>query len=115
MIAPSCSRFMIGIRSSSGAEDMMTPAACTPHCRLRPSSPRAVSTTLRTSGSVSTRVRNSPPSVYRASDGSKILDSGTSLPITGGGITLVMRSPTENGMPSTRAESLTACLALMVP
>ena len=30
---------MIGMRSSSGSEDMITPAACTPHCRLRPSSP----------------------------------------------------------------------------
>ncbi len=41
--------------------------------------------------------------------------SGTSLPITGGGIALVIRSPTANGKPRTRAESLTACLALIVP
>ena len=68
-----------------------------------------------TSGSVSTSVRNSPASLYLGSDGSNILASDTSLPITGGGITLVIRSPTENGMPSTRAESFTACLALMVP
>jgi hypothetical protein len=50
--APSCSRFMIGMMSSSGSLDMITPAACTPHCRFRPSSPAAVSTTVRTSGSV---------------------------------------------------------------
>ena len=31
----------------------MTPAACTPHCRLRPSRPLAISTTRLTSGSVS--------------------------------------------------------------
>ena len=39
--------------SSSGSRHRITPAACTPHCRFRPSSPRAVSTTRLTSGSVS--------------------------------------------------------------
>ena len=34
--------------------------------------------------------------------------------LTAGGIALVNRSPTENGWPSTRAESLTAALALIV-
>ena len=43
MIAPSASRRWIGMTSISGFDDMITPAACTPHCRLRPSSPRAVS------------------------------------------------------------------------
>ena len=40
-------RRMIGTLSISGYRPMITPAACTPHCRLRPSSPRAVSATLR--------------------------------------------------------------------
>ena len=115
MIAPSCGRIMVGMMSSRGSEDMITPAACTPHCRLRPSRPLAVSTTFLTSGSELNSARNSPPSEYRSWLGSKILLSGTSLPCTGGGITLVMRSPTANGMPSTRAASLTACLALIVP
>ena len=53
MIAPSCSRRLIGMTSSSGSRHRITPAACTPHWRFRPSSPRAVSTTLLTSGSVS--------------------------------------------------------------
>jgi hypothetical protein len=44
---------MIGITSSSGSLDMMTPAACTPHCRFSPSMPIAVSTTVLTSGSAS--------------------------------------------------------------
>jgi hypothetical protein len=30
---------MIGMTSMRGSLDMMTPAACTPHCRFRPSSP----------------------------------------------------------------------------
>ena len=38
-----------------------------------------------------------------------------SLPITAGGNALVIRSPSAYGKPSTRAESLTAALALMVP
>ena len=37
MIAPSASRRWIGMTSISGLLDMITPAACTPHCRLRPS------------------------------------------------------------------------------
>ncbi len=41
--------------------------------------------------------------------------SGTSLPMTDAGITLVSRSPKENGWPSTREASLSACLALIVP
>ena len=32
-----------------------------------------------------------------------------------GGIALVSFSPTEYGMPSTRAESFSACFALIVP
>ena len=42
-------------------------------------------------------------------------DSGTPLPMTSGGIALVSCSPTANGWPITRAASLTACLALIVP
>ena len=115
MMAPSCSRFMIGIVSMSGTLDMITAQACTPHCLLRPSSPLARSTADFTSASESYSARNWVPSEYRASAGSKIFASGTSLPISGGGIALVIRSPTENGMPSTLAASLAACLALMVP
>jgi hypothetical protein len=97
MIAPSCSRRWIGMTSSSGSRDRITPAACTPHCRLRPSSPRAVSTTRLASGSDSYSARNSAASRQRGCDSSKIPCSGTSLPITGGGIALVIRSPVENG------------------
>ena len=46
-------RLSIGMTSISGSLDMITPAACTPHCRLRPSMPIAVSTTVLTSGSAS--------------------------------------------------------------
>ena len=97
MIAPSCSRRMIGMMSISGSEDMITPAACTPHCRFRPSRSLALSTTVLTSGSAAYSARNSAPSPYRLSSGSKILASGTSLPITGAGIALVIFSPTPNG------------------
>ena len=38
-----------------------------------------------------------------------------SLPITAGGMALVIRSPTAYGKPSTRAESLIAAFALIVP
>jgi len=38
-----------------------------------------------------------------------------SLPITAGGNALVIRSPSAYGNPSTRVESFTAALALMVP
>ncbi len=44
-----------------------------------------------------------------------MLASEISRPSTGGGMALVIRSPTEYGKPSTRAESLTAALALIVP
>ena len=53
MIAPSASRRWIGMTSISGVLDMITPAACTPHWRLRPSSPRAVSMISLTCGSTS--------------------------------------------------------------
>ena len=62
MMAPSCGRFMIGMMSSSGSLDMMTPAACTPHWRLRFSRPRAVSSTRWASGSAATTCRNSSAS-----------------------------------------------------
>ncbi|RGC67282.1 hypothetical protein C5N14_18190 [Micromonospora sp. MW-13] len=45
-----------------GSADMITPAACTPVCRISPSMPFAVSITLRTSGSDSYRPRISPAS-----------------------------------------------------
>ena len=38
-----------------------------------------------------------------------------SLPMIAGGIALVSFSPIANGWPMTRAASLTACLALIVP
>ncbi len=53
MMAPSDSRRWIGMTSISGTADMITPAAWTPHWRLRPSSPRAVSMISLTCGSVS--------------------------------------------------------------
>ncbi len=80
-----------------GSADMITPAACTPVCRIRPSMPRAVSITFLTSGSVSYSVRISPASLYRLWSVSKMPDSGMSLPITAGGIALVIRSPTAYG------------------
>ena len=43
---------MIGMTSITGTEDMITPAACTPHCRFRPSRPLAVSKTSFATGSV---------------------------------------------------------------
>ena len=51
MMAPSASRRWIGMTSISGCLDMITPAACTPHCRLRPSRSWAVSTISLTCGS----------------------------------------------------------------
>ena len=97
MIAPSESRLITGMTSCSGALDMITPAAWTPHCRLRPSIPIAVSTTVFTSGSASYNVRNSPPSPYRSCSLSKSSLRGTSLPITAGGMALVIRSPIAKG------------------
>ncbi len=94
---------------------MITPAACTPHCRFSPSMPRAVSTTRWASGSASCTARNSAASAYRSCFGSKIPDSGMSLPMTAGGIALVSFSPIANGNPSTREPSLSACFALMDP
>ncbi len=41
--------------------------------------------------------------------------SGMSLPMTAGGIAFVSFSPMPKGKPSTRLESLSACLALIVP
>jgi hypothetical protein len=96
MIAPSCSRFMIGMTSISGSLDMMTPAACTPHCRLRPSSPLAVSTTSHV-GVGLVELRNSPGLAVALVLGSKIPDSGMSLPMTAAGIALVSRSPMAKG------------------
>src|SRR5579875_3564639 len=74
MIAPSASRFHTGMWSISGSRLMITPAACTPACRISPSSPRAVSMTWRTSGSASYSARSSPASPYRGWPGSKIPD-----------------------------------------
>ena len=54
---------MIGMTSMMGSEDMMTPAACTPHWRFRPSMPSAVSKTLAASGSVAISWRKSPASL----------------------------------------------------
>ena len=88
---------MIGMMSIRGSLDMITPAACTPHCRFRPSRSFAVSTTVLTSASDSYSARNSPPSPYRLSVASNSLTSDTSLPITGAGIALVIFSPTPNG------------------
>ena len=115
MIAPSSSRFMMGSTSSSGSADMITPAACTPHWRLRFSIPFAVSKTRAASPSVSMRARMSAASLYRSASLLWMSPSGMSLPMTGGGIALVSFSPTEYGMPSTLEESFSACLALMVP
>ncbi len=41
--------------------------------------------------------------------------SGMSLAISAGGSAFVSRSPSEKGLPSTRAESLSACFVLIVP
>ena len=106
---------MIGMMSISGSLDMMTPAACTPHWRFRPSMPLASSTTRCASGSAAWTWRNSSASLYRLSAGSKMPVSEMSLPMIAGGIALVSFSPIANGMPSSRAESLRACLALIVP
>ena len=38
---------------TTGSADMITPAACTPGCRISPSMPRALSTTCLTSASAS--------------------------------------------------------------
>jgi hypothetical protein len=47
--------------------------------------------------------------------GSKMPASGIDLPMTSAGIALVSFSPIAKGWPMTRAASLTACLALIVP
>ena len=59
--------------------------------------------------------RMSEASLYRGCFVSKMPVSGMSLPITAGGIAFVSFSPIENGKPSTRPESLSACFALIVP
>src|SRR5699024_12141302 len=48
---PSWNRRMIGITSMMGSEDMMTPAAWTPHWHFSPSRPFAVSKVSLASGS----------------------------------------------------------------
>ena len=77
--------------------------------------PLALSMTCLISASASYSWRSSPASLYRGWLGSKIPDSGMSLPITAGGNALVIRSPSAYGKPSTRVESLIAALALIVP
>ena len=77
----------------SGSLLMITPAACTPAWRISPSRPRAVSRTCLTSASASYSARISPASPYRGCLSSKMPESGMSLPITGGGNALVIRSP----------------------
>ena len=115
-IWPSCSRRMIGMMSMSGSLDMITPAACTPHCRLRFSMPRAVSKTFAASASAPMRARRSAASLDSAPRSLSITSvSGMSLPMIGGGNALVSFSPTENGIPSTRVLSFSACFALIVP
>jgi hypothetical protein len=97
MMAPSSSRRWMGSTSASGSDDRITPAACTPVPRVSPSMPRAVSRIRLTSGSSSYRARSSPASLYRSWAGSKIPDSGISLPMTAAGNTLVIRSPIAYG------------------
>lgn len=106
---------MIGMMSMSGSLDMMTPAACTPHWRFRPSMPLASSTTRCASGSAAWICRNSSASLYRLSSGLKMPVREMSLPMIAGGMALVSFSPIANGKPRRREESLSACLALMVP
>jgi len=53
MTAPSASRRWIGMISRSGSRPRITPAACTPHWRFKPSRPRAVSTITFALGSSS--------------------------------------------------------------
>ena len=77
--------------------------------------PSAVSKTVRASASVSTTARMSEASLKRGCVLSKMPVSGMSLPMTGGGIALVSLSPMPKGKPSTREESFSACLALIVP
>ena len=60
--APSSGRRWIGMTSTSGSDDRMTPAACTPVPRIRPSMPRPVSMTFLTSGSSSYSLRSSTAS-----------------------------------------------------
>ena len=95
--APSSARRWIGITSTSGSEDKITPAACTPVPRIRPSMPLAVSMTFLTSGSSAYIERSSPASACRSCSSSKIAASGISLPCTAGGNALVIFSPTANG------------------
>ena len=63
--APSSARRCTGITSTSGSDDKITPAACTPVPRIRPSIPRAVSTTFLTSASSSYSPRNWVASAWR--------------------------------------------------
>ncbi len=63
MVTPSVCRTQIGAWSTIGSLDMITPAACTPICRTRPSTPLAVSMTFFTSGSFSYIARISPASL----------------------------------------------------
>ena len=120
--APSSSRRMIGITSISGSADMITPAAWTPHWRLRFSRPRASSKIFAESESLSNASRNSAASLYLEVC-SACLSAGfstsspneISLPSTMPGMSLVSFSPAAYGIPKTLAESLRACFALMVP
>ena len=90
---------MIGMTSISGSLDMMTPAACTPHWRFRPSSPSAVSTTSwqRRVSSCDQVAELAALAVALGRSGSKMPASGMSLPMTAGGIALVSCSPIANG------------------
>ena len=97
MMAPSCSRFHKGTTSINGSRHKITPAACTPGCLLKPSSPRAVSTIRCASGSALYRFLNSFASLKRSSLLSKIEASDISLPTTGGGMSLVILSETAKG------------------
>ena len=62
IIAPSWSLRQTGKTLINSSLHKITPAACTPGWRFRPSMPRAVSTTARTSASSSYKSRNSPAS-----------------------------------------------------
>ena len=77
--------------------------------------PRAVSKTFAASASAPMSARRSAASRYRSAALSTTSVSGMSLPMIGGGKALVSFSPTENGIPSTRVLSFSACFALIVP
>ncbi len=62
IVAPSEGRFMIGMTSMRGAEDMSTAQACTPHWRVSPSNPLASSKARPASASSARRLRKSPAS-----------------------------------------------------